>query len=220
MMDLDGPRFGPAAGGAAEQLVVFLHGWGADGNDLISLAPILAQHLPQAAFVSPHAPFPCEVNPMGRQWFSLLDRNPQNMLAGLGAVVPLVNAFLDEELSRLELGPENLALVGFSQGTMTALHIALRRTPALAAVAGFSGALLAPEKLPAEIKSRPPVLLVHGQTDQVVPFGSLAAAKMGLEAADVSVETLARPGLGHGIDEAGLAAALKLLTTVFGAGKS
>lgn len=219
-MDLDGPRFGPAAGGAAEQLVVFLHGWGADGNDLISLAPVLGRSLPKAAFVSPHAPFPCEANPMGRQWFSLLDRNPHNMLSGLSAVVPLVDAFLDEELSRLKLGPEQLALVGFSQGTMTALHIALRREIALAAVVGFSGALIAPEKLPAEIKSRPPVLLVHGQMDQVVPFGSLALAKSGLEAAGVSVETLARPGLGHGIDEAGLMAALKLLTGVFATGES
>lgn len=216
-MDLDGPRFGPAAGGAAEQLVVFLHGWGADGNDLISLAPVLARSLPKAAFVSPHAPFPCEANPMGRQWFSLMDRNPQSMLAGLGAVVPLVDAFLDEELARLKLAPERLALFGFSQGTMTALHVALRRNPAIAALVGFSGALLAPERLAQEIKSRPPVLLVHGEMDEVVPFGAMAAAKRGLEAVDVPVEAIARPNMGHGIDEVGLAAALKLLTRTLAA---
>jgi phospholipase/carboxylesterase len=146
-----------------------------------------------------------------------MDRNPQSMLAGLGAVVPLVDAFLDKELARLKLAPERLALFGFSQGTMTALHVALRRNPAIAALVGFSGALLAPKRLAQEIKSRPPVLLVHGEMDEVVPFGAMAAAKRGLEAVDVPVEAIARPNMGHGIDEVGLAAALKLLTRTLAA---
>ena len=114
--DFDGPRFGPASGRAAQQLVVLLHGLGADGNDLISLAPYFAQVLPDAAFVSPHAPFPCDMAPMGRQWFSLQQRTPEAMLGGVRMSAPVLDAFLDAELERHGLTPERLALVGFSQG--------------------------------------------------------------------------------------------------------
>lgn len=201
-LELDGPRHGPATG--ARALVVFLHGLGADGHDLIELAPILAPLLPDTAFVSPHAPYACDMAPMGRQWFSLQDRDPDVLRAGVAAAAPCLDAFLDAELARLGLADDRLALVGFSQGTMTALHTALRRPKPCAVVVGFSGALLKPEVLGEEIKSRPHVLLVHGDADDVVPFQALGQAIEALELNGVPVEAYRRPGLGHGIDQEGL----------------
>ena len=125
-IDLDGPRFGPAAGGEATALIVLLHGLGADGNDLISLAPLLGQAFPNAAFASPHAPFPCDMAPMGRQWFSLQNRDPRSMYFGAEGARPMLDRFLDTELAALGLKSEQLCLLGFSQGTMMALHTALR----------------------------------------------------------------------------------------------
>jgi len=203
-MELDGPRRG-AAPGTARSLVVLLHGLGADGNDLISLAPSFAQRLPHAAFVSPHAPFPCDMAPVGRQWFSLQDLEPAALLGGVRLAAPAVGAFLDAELERHGLGDDRLALVGFSQGTMMALFVALRRAEPCAAVVGYSGALIGAEVLPEEIASRPPVLLVHGDADELVPVRALPAAVAALRANGVPVESETRRGLGHGIDERGLA---------------
>lgn len=204
LSELEGPRHGPAPGETARALVVFLHGLGADGHDLISLAPLLEPLLPGTAFVSPHAPYACDMAPMGRQWFSLQDRDPDLQLAGVAAAAPCLDAFLDAELARHGLTDDRLALVGFSQGTMTALHTALRRPKPCAVVVGFSGALLKPEVLAAQIRSRPPVLLVHGDADTVVPFAALAQAEAVLRANGVPVAACPRAGLGHGIDQEGL----------------
>ncbi len=204
LMDLDGPRHGPAPGEGAQALVVFLHGLGANGDDLISLAPMLEPVLPNTAFVSPHAPFPCDMAPMGRQWFSLQDDEPDSMVAGVRAAEPLLNAFLDAELEKYGLTDDHLALVGFSQGAMTALFTALRRPKACAVIVGFSGALLAPEVLGEEIASRPPVLLVHGDADEVVLFGAMPAAEEAMQLNGVPVAAYRRPGVGHGIDQEGL----------------
>ncbi len=205
-LDLDGPRFGPAqaADGKPKELIVLLHGLGADGNDLISLAPLFGQILPEAAFVSPNAPFPCDMAPMGRQWFSFQDRDPAAVLEGARAAAGPLDAFIDAELERAGLSDDRLALLGFSQGTMIALHTAIRRARPCAAVIGYSGALVGSELLAAEVRSRPPMLLVHGDADEVVPFPSMAAAEGALRAAGFLVHGEARPGLGHGIDEAGL----------------
>jgi phospholipase/carboxylesterase len=211
LFDLDGPRFGPATRGACDSLVVFLHGLGADGNDLIELAPIFARHLPRAAFVSPHAPFPCDMAPYGRQWFSLQNRAPAVILAGVRAAAPILDAFLDGELARHALDASRLALIGFSQGTMMSLHVAPRRSQAVAGVVGFSGALVGAENLATEIKSRPPVLLIHGEADEIVPFQVMAAAQRALSEAGVAVQSVARPGLPHSIDEPGLARAVAFL---------
>ncbi len=210
LLDLDGPRHG-AAPGQAESLVVLLHGLGADGNDLISLAPILARTLPRAAFVSPHAPFPCDMAPHGRQWFSLQDRDQAAILGGVRLAAPILEAFLDRELAHLGLGDDKLALVGFSQGTMLALHVALRRTRACAALLGYSGALIGADVLPEEIRARPPVLLVHGDADEVVPVEALPAAVAVLEVNRVPVAAELRRGLGHGIDERGLELGIEFL---------
>lgn len=215
MQRLDGPRLAPAGGGPARQLVVLLHGVGADGTDLAGLAPIWAQNLPEAAFVAPDAPFPCDMAPYGRQWFSLADRDPQRMAAGVRAVAPAVEAFLAEELARLGLPPDALALMGFSQGAMTALHVGLRGAVPPAAILAYSGALLAPDTLGAELRARPPVLIVHGEADEVVPAWAGRFAESALHEAGVPTEAVVIPGLGHGIDGAGLAAGARLLGRVF-----
>lgn len=219
MTGLDGPRLPPRSGGPARQLVVLLHGVGADGADLIGLAPVLAEALPDAAFVAPDAPFPCDMAPFGRQWFSLQDRSPARLTAGVRAVEPAVQAFLDAELSRLGLPASAMALAGFSQGAMTALHAALRRANPPAAILAYSGALLAPESLPDELAvPAPPVLLVHGESDSVVPAAASRMAESVLRGVGIPVESLYIPGLEHGIDEAGLAAGVAALRRAFAPG--
>jgi len=190
----------PRAGGPPRQLIVLLHGVGADGNDLIALAPALARRLPGAAFVAPDAPEPCDMAPFGCQWFSLRDRRPEALLLAVQSVAPLVDAFIDAELERYRLADDRLALVGFSQGAMTALYVALRRPRAVAAVLGYSGALLGGEQLTEEARSRPPVYLVHGDADEVVPVQATYAAVAGLQAAGIPVQWSIRAGLPHGID--------------------
>lgn len=212
--ELDGPRFGPAAGGPAQQLVILLHGLGADGQDLIGIAPHWAQVLPNAAFVSPNAPFPCDMAPYGYQWFSVQDRSPEAMLAGVRMAASPLDAFIDQELENAGLDESKTALVGFSQGTMMSLFVGPRRARALAGIVGFSGRLIAPELLVQEIKSRPPVLLAHGTADEVVPYSSLEHAKQGLTAAGIPVETLSCPGIGHGIDQNGLVRGAEFLHQV------
>ena len=204
IFDLSGPSQPPLGGGKPRQLVVLLHGYGADGNDLIGLAPHWARLLPAAEFLSPHAPFPCEMGPFGRQWFSFADRTPETILAGTRAAAAILDAFLDEALAARGLSERDLALAGFSQGTMMALHVALRRPKAVAGVLGYSGALVGAEELGAEIRSRPPVLLVHGDADPVVPYAELKRAETALKAAGVPVTTETRPRLPHSIDDAGL----------------
>jgi phospholipase/carboxylesterase len=205
-MTLDGPSIAPQSGGAPKQIVVFLHGYGSNGDDLISLAPYWAELLPEAEFVSPNAPFPCEVNPFGGfQWFGLEERSAETRLRGARAAAPILDAYLDQLLKERGLDESRLALVGFSQGTMMALHVGPRRSVAPAAIVGYSGMLIAPELLSAELKSKPPILLAHGMADQVVPFTAMDAAAAALKALDLSVETLARPGLPHSIDQDGLA---------------
>ncbi len=204
MIELDGPRFGPHDGGKTEALAVMLHGVGADGNDLIGIAPMWAPLLPGVAFVAPNGPEPCDMAPYGYQWFSLQDRSPAAMLAGVQSAAPVVNAFLDRELERHGLGPDRLALVGFSQGTMTALYTAPRRSAPVAGVLGYSGARMGAATLAAEATAKPPLLLGPGPGDPGVPFQAMAAAEQVLSSAGIPVETFACRGLAHGIDQDGL----------------
>jgi phospholipase/carboxylesterase len=205
---LDGPSLEPRSG-TAKQLVVFLHGYGADGNDLIDIGRAWQGLLPDAAFVSPHAPLPCGQAPMGREWFPLTFRNPDERWNGVNAAAPGLDAFLDAELKRRNLPPQALALVGFSQGTMMALHVGLRRAVLPAAIVGYSGMLIMPgdamsEAFAAEIKSRPPVLLIHGDEDQMIPVAAVTHSAQGLAALEVPTEWHISPGVGHGIDQEGL----------------
>ena len=206
--EIDGPRLA-AKSGPAKQLVVFLHGFGADGNDLIEIGRAWQGAMPHAAFVSPHAPHPCAQAPTGREWFPLTDRAQNERWRGVTSAAPVLDRFLDAELQRRNLPPSALALVGFSQGTMMALHVGLRRAVAPLAMVGYSGLLVTepdakPEALEAAITSRPPVLLIHGDSDDLIPPQALFMAANGLAALGVPVEWHLSAGIGHGIDQEGL----------------
>jgi phospholipase/carboxylesterase len=213
---LDGPRLAPAGGGAPRQLVVFLHGYGADGNDLIGLGREWARALPHTAFVSPHAPEPCGMAPMGRQWFDLSLGDMSLIAEGVKRAAPALQAFLDAELSRHGLPPDALALVGFSQGTMMALAVGLSRKPSPAAIVGYSGALATVETLPAP-GSGPAILLVHGDMDEVIPVDAMLMAREALGQAGLPVEWHVSQGIGHGIDGEGLRLGGEFLKQAFAA---
>jgi phospholipase/carboxylesterase len=202
---IDGARLAPASGGKAKSLVVFIHGYGADGNDLIGLGREWAAALPDTAFASPHAPNPCAQSPMGREWFPLTMRDPHEYARGVEAARPVLDAFLDQELSRLGLDDSRLALVGFSQGTMLALHCGPKRGGTIAGILGYSGLLADPAALAAGETRRPPVLLVHGNQDGVIPVAALFGAVQGLAAAGIPVEWHVSEGTPHGIAPDGMA---------------
>ncbi len=206
--NIDGPRLAPKEG-PARQLVVFLHGYGADGNDLIEIGRAWQPFLPHAAFVSPHAPHPCGQAPMGREWFPLTFRNPDERWNGVHAAAPGLDQFLDAELARHQLPPTALALVGFSQGTMMSLHVGLRRAVSPAAIVGYSGMLILEGDTDVagyapQIRSRPPILLIHGDADQLIPVTALFHSAQALAEMGLAAEFHISPGVGHGIDDEGL----------------
>lgn len=201
---LDGPRLAPRSGGKADSLVVLIHGYGADGRDLIDLGGPMGELLPGAAFVSPHGPEPCAEAPVGRQWFSLASRDPHDIARGAAAAWPVLRSFLAEELSSLGLPPQRLALVGFSQGTMMALHAVTAGGVAAGAVVGYSGLWTQAAGTPTALEHLPPILLVHGSDDEVIPPAALFGSANALAAAGGAAQWHLSFGLGHGIDEAGL----------------
>ena len=218
---LEGLRWGPRSG-PARQLVVLLHGVGADGHDLIDLAPQWAQALPAAQFVAPHGPEPYDdqvpggaAEGHGRQWFSLADRAPDALLAGAARAAPLLDAYVAAELARLDLPQDAVALMGFSQGAMMALHAGLRRRPPPRGILAYAGALLDTPDLAAACTGHPPTLLVHGEEDEVVPFARAGAAESALHRLGIPLQTLWCPGLGHAIDEAGLSTGALFLQRLF-----
>ncbi len=223
---LDGPRIPPGSG-RAKALVVFLHGYGADGNDLIEIGRQWRALLPDAAFVSPHAPERCAASPMGRQWFALGNQPPDDPAGaeerwrGVVRARGAIEAFLDAELSRLGLDESRLALVGFSQGAMMALHVGLRRRLAPAALLGYSGMLVGPEHLGEAAArdsrgSRPPILLIHGDQDPLIPIEAMFIAADALASADIPAQWHVSFGAGHGIDGGGLSHGGQFLAKAFG----
>lgn len=214
---LKSKRKGPAK---ASSVVVFLHGYGADGADLLGLDDPLAPHLPDTAFYAPDAPEPCINNPMGYQWFPIpwMDgSSPEQARASAEQSFADINAFLDDVLAKEGIAPDRLALVGFSQGTMMSLEVAPRRDAELAGVVGFSGRLLDPDALAGQVRVRPPILLLHGDQDPVVPFDSLGIAADALTAEGFEVFTHVMKGTPHGISPDGLSMALGFLKQRFAA---
>ena len=207
-------RFGRAGAANPSALVVFLHGYGADGADLLGLADVLAPHLPGVGFLAPDAPERCVGGGFGFQWFPIpwIDGSPQALAdAGLDAAAEDLNGFLDARLAEVGLPPDRLVLIGFSQGAMMSLHVAPRRAEAIAGVVAISGRLLRPEMLAAQALSQPPVLLMHGDQDPVVPFADMAKAGDALVAAGFTTFGHVMKGTGHGIAPDGLGVALQFL---------
>ncbi|AUH34499.1 alpha/beta hydrolase [Paracoccus tegillarcae] len=214
--ELKSQRRGPEK---ADAVVVFLHGYGADGADLLGLADPLSPHLPGTAFYAPNAPEPCVNNPAGYQWFPIpwLDGSTEAQAkASMGQSIDDLNAFFDKVLGDEGLTADRMVVFGFSQGTMMALHVLPRRDQAVAGIVACSGRLLEPELLEAELQVKPPVLLMHGDQDEMVPFDDMGVAGEVLVAADFEVYAHVMKGTGHGIAPDGLSAALGFITQVLG----
>ncbi len=205
MTTLDGPSVAPINKGPAKQLVVLCHGYGSNGDDLIGLVPHWRRALPDAAFVSPNAPDPVPMAPGGYQWFPISNADRSAVDRGVVAAASVLDEYLDEVLEKYGVAPENLGLVGFSQGTMMILHVGLRRAVAPACILGYSGMLAAPERLAEDIKVKPPVMLIHGDQDPMIPVQALHSAAAQLGEAGVDVSWHVSQGIPHSIGADGLA---------------
>lgn len=204
---LDGPRLAPLSNSKPNALIVLIHGYGSNGDDLIALAAMIRPSLPGAAFVAPNAPSQIPSMAAAHQWWPIETFSMAERAAGAAAAAPELDAFITAELEKSGLASDRLLLVGFSQGTMMALHVGLRRPDGIAGIIGISGMLVAPERLKPDIQSRPPVLLIHGTEDDVVPFRSMELASTTLADVGVPVETHVSPGVGHSVGPDGLTAA-------------
>ena len=203
-MMIDGPRLPPANGQKPRKLVILVHGYGANGEDLIGLAGQWARDLPDVQFVAPNAPEPVPGAPNGYQWFPITRLDPHEANRGVVAAAPTLNAFIDQELGRYGLTDQDVALVGFSQGTMMSLHVGLRRSPGPVAILGYSGAMPSRVTLKEEIRCKPAIQLIHGDRDDVLPLGMMFDAAEGLCEAGASCQWHISPGIPHGIGPDGL----------------
>jgi len=204
----------PSKTGADTSVVLFLHGYGADGADLLGLADPLAEHLPDTVFMAADAPTRSMANPMGFQWFPIpwIDGSSDAAAAeGMRHAAKLLDAFIDKILAEEGIDADRLILVGFSQGTMMSLHVAPRRADPVAGIVAFSGRLMVPERLQEEMLSQPPVLLIHGNSDDVVPFEEMQMAGEALQGAGFTVYAHVMEGTGHGIAPDGLSVALAFM---------
>jgi phospholipase/carboxylesterase len=201
---IDGPRLPPATGAKAQALIVLLHGYGSNGEDLIGLAPYWTKLLPQAQFVAPNAPERAPGAPMGYQWFALARADAHALDSGVARARETLDRFLDRELERYGLDESKMALVGFSQGTMMALHVGLRREKQPACILGYSGMLAAPSRLKSEVKSAPPILLAHGDRDDRIPMSAMFDAADALCDAGLSAQWHISYGVPHSIGPDGL----------------
>lgn len=213
-MSLDGPRLAPLSGSAPSALVILIHGYGSNGEDLLSLARVIQPALPDAAFVAPNAPSQLARMDAAYQWWPIETFSMVERATGAASAAPGLDAFITQELEKAGLPSNRLLLVGFSQGTMMALHVGLRRSEPAAGIVGISGMLVAQDHLVTDIRSRPPVLLIHGTDDNVVPFRSMDLATTALTAVGINVETHVSPGIGHSVGQDGLTAATRFAIRV------
>lgn len=204
----------PLSGAAPKQLVLLLHGFGSSGSDMIALAPAWQQALPNALFLAPHAPQRCGMG-SGYQWWGLTEITPRALAAGASQAAPAINAFIDRKLEQYGLSDADLAIVGFSQGTMAALHVGLRRPTPVAAIVGYSGMLTGAAELKHEHITRPRVLLIHGSHDPVVPVAALHTSESDLKHLGIEVSVHVSSGVGHTVDPVGLRLGLDFVNRAF-----
>ena len=215
MSILNGPVIEAVNSQNPKKIVIFCHGYGADGNDLIGLANYFQQILPDAYFISPNAPESCPMNPMGYQWFDFTSNDPDLIWKKVNDAGEILNNFIDNKLNELNLSDKDLSLVGFSQGTMISLHVGLRRIATMSSIVGFSGRLIREDILSDEIKSKPPIYLIHGDQDPMVPYSDTINAAKILEDLDIDVQSHISPNTPHSIAQDGLEIAKKFLSSNF-----
>jgi phospholipase/carboxylesterase len=214
---VNGKSLKPRSGSKPKQIVILLHGYGSSGSDMIALAPQWQDAMPDALFLAPHAPQRCGFMGAGYQWWGLSGFAPSALTAGAASAAPAIDAFIDRKLDEYGLTEADLALVGFSQGTMMALHVGLRRPRTVAAIVGYSGLLTSIADLTHHPYAGPPVLLVHGTHDPVVPVAALHMAESELRRLGVDVTTHVSPGVAHGVDPVGLRMGRDFVAKAFGA---
>ena len=215
MSTLKGPIVEPQTSEKPKQLVIFCHGYGADGNDLIGLSSYFQNILPNAIFMSPNAPQKCDLNPLGYQWFDFQSGDPALIWKGVLEAASILNSFIDEQLKKYNLSDDNLALIGFSQGTMMSLHVGLRREKPMKALIGFSGKLIGEELLKDDLISKPPIYLIHGEQDPMVPHQETLNAAEVLKEYGIEVQKHISPNTSHSIAEDGLKIAIDFLSYKF-----
>ena len=201
---ISGPIIEPSSGNSPKQMIIFVHGYGADGNDLIGLANYFQSTLPEAIFLSPHAPEACSMNPSGYQWFDLTSTDPAVLWSKILVAADHLNEFIDSKLLEYNIAEENLALIGFSQGTMMSLHVSLRRKNTMAAVLGYSGRLIGADLLKDDLISKPSIYLIHGDQDPMVPYQDSLTAEKVLKEYSVDIKTHISEHTQHSIAEDGL----------------
>ena len=215
MSTLTGPIVEPQSNKEPKQLIIFCHGYGADGNDLIGLSSHFQHVLPDAIFMSPNAPQKCDLNPMGYQWFDFQSGDPAMIWKGVLEAANTLNSFIDQQLKKYNLRDNDLALIGFSQGTMMSLHVGLRRANPMRAIVGFSGKLIAEELLKDDLASKPPIYLIHGEHDPMVPHQETINATEVLKGHSIEVQKHISPNTPHSIAQDGLEIAIKFLSSKF-----
>ena len=210
---LSGPVFEPLSKNPARSIVLLLHGYGSNGDDLIGLAPVFSEQLPDTIFLSPNAPFDCEANPSGGfQWFDVWETDHDKRIFALRFAEKIINNYINFQMEKLGLNDSQLVFLGFSQGTMLSMQTALRRKETCAGILGYSGRLEFPDRLPDEIQSRPLVTLIHGEDDPLLAVNLMSEAESVLLKNGVSVNSFKRPGLGHGIDMEGIKIGMEFLS--------
>ena len=210
---ISGPIIEPSSGNPPKQMIIFVHGYGADGNDLISLANYFQSTLPEAIFLSPHAPEACSMNPSGYQWFDLTSTDPAVLWSKILVAADHLNEFIDSKLLEYNIAEENLALIGFSQGTMMSLHVSLRRINTMAAVLGYSGRLIGADLLKNDLISKPSIYLIHGDQDPMVHYQESLTAEKVLKEYGVNIKTHISEHTQHSIAEDGLRIGVDFLTS-------
>ena len=201
---ISGPIIEPSSGNPPKQMIIFVHGYGADGNDLIGLTNYFQSTLPEAIFLSPHAPEACSMNPSGYQWFDLTSTDPAVLWSKILVAADHLNEFIDSKLLEYNIAEENLALIGFSQGTMMSLHVSLRRKNTMAAVLGYSGRLIGADLLKDDLISKPSIYLIHGDQDPMVPYQESLTAEKVLKEYSIDIQTHISEHTQHSIAEDGL----------------
>jgi phospholipase/carboxylesterase len=215
-LTLHGPSVAPASGKPPKQLIIFCHGVGSNGQDLIGLSPYFAKVLTDAQFISPNGPEAYDMDTAGYQWFSLNNPDPVSRLEGTQGAAPVLDAFIDQQMAIYNLAAKDVALVGFSQGSMMSLYVGVRRQQQLAGILAYSGAVIAPELVASELKSQPPVLMVHGTIDDVVPVEALYEGVSALQNSGVQARGEAVPDLGHSLNDKCIMEGMDFLAECFG----